>query len=121
MSRMLSELGPIRSARLAAVEIVLTLLIVVLLDQLHSPKKLRPAQTLWDIYSLLRSVKNPSRHRKLFATLIKDLPHELQVELVREVSGLSDAGSVLLRALLAAQSQDVVEDSSLHLGLAGPE
>jgi hypothetical protein len=64
---------------------------------------------LWDIYALLRFTSSPGRHKRLLASLLKDLPREVRVDLAREAWYLTDAGSELLLELLgcglAARSQ----------------
>jgi hypothetical protein len=85
---------------LTATEVVLTLLIV-LLAKMDADFDL--VTTVWTLYTLLRFDKTPRRHLKLFAGIIKDLPCQIQMDLVREVFRLSDAGSVLLTELLVAR------------------
>lgn len=74
---------------------------------------------LWYMYSLLRNSADPPRHARFFSKIIKDLPHEVKEDLAREVSGLTDGGSVLLARLLASEQSPlgraVPTGSHLHL------
>ena len=96
-----------------AVAVISALLVTFLLE---ANKELGVGATLWQLYALLRSTVHPDEYRRLVSALFKDLPLDIQVDIRREVLGLTDAGSVLLLELSAAQSPFVEGRSSPHPG-----
>ena len=88
-----------------------------LLAALRQPEvELGFVSNLWHLYALLRFTPSPGEHTLLLLAMLKDLPHEVRLDLAREVGRLTDASSVLLGKLLG-QEQQILPANALRLSL----
>ena len=87
--------------------IYLLLFFEIAMEALDSGKDLPldEATILWKLYTLFRTVTDLERKRPLITGLLINLPHNIQVDILREAQQLNDAGSAMIVSVLEEQNQ----------------